>query len=62
MTMESGSDTGRKRQLVSSFNKGYYLEQNRFDTCTKDVSIDAAALAENGRNLASMLGDPYRER
>lgn len=62
MTMEAGSDTARKRQLVSSFNKGYYLEQNRFDVCTQAVSVDAAALAENGRNLASMLGDPYRER
>lgn len=62
MTMEAGEDSARKRQLVGSFNDGYYLQEKRFDTCSKDVSVDAAALAENGRHLASMLGDPYRER
>jgi hypothetical protein len=24
--------------------------------------VDVAALAENGRHISSMLGDPYRER
>lgn len=62
MTMEAGEDSARKRQLVGAFNDGYYLQEKRFDTCSKDVSVDAAALAENGRHLASMLGDPYRER
>lgn len=61
MTMESGDDPARRRQLVGSFNAGYYLQEKRFETCTKDVSVDAAALAENGRHIASMLGDPYRE-
>ena len=62
MTMEAGDDPARKRQLVGAFNAGYYLEEKRFDVCTKDVSVDAAALAENGRHIASMLGDPYREK
>lgn len=62
MTMESGDDPARRRQLVGAFNAGYYLQEKRFDVCTKDVSVDAAALAENGRHIASMLGDPYRER
>lgn len=62
MTIEAGDDSARKRQLVGAFNAGYYLQEERFDVCSKDVSVDAAALAENGRHLASMLGDPYRER
>lgn len=62
MTMESGDDAARRRQLVGSFNAGYYLEEKRYEVCVQDVSVDAAALAENGRHIASMLGDPYRER
>ncbi|MGJ8564471.1 MAG: TIGR02301 family protein [Alphaproteobacteria bacterium] len=62
MTIEAGDDSARKRQLVGAFNAGYYLQEERFEVCSKDVSVDAAALAENGRHLASMLGDPYRER
>ena len=62
MNLESGSDSARRRQLVKAFNAGYYIEESRFEACTQDVAVDAAALAENGRHIASMLGDPYRER
>ena len=62
MNLESGADSARRRQLVKAFNAGYYVEENRFEVCTQDVAIDAAALAENGRHIASMLGDPYREK
>lgn len=62
MNLESGSDSARRRQLVKAFNTGYYIEEGRFEKCTEDVAVDAAALAENGRHIASMLGDPYRER
>lgn len=61
MNLEAGPDAAKKRNLVRAFNVGYYQEQERFDTCTQSVSVDAAALAENGRHIASMLGDPYRE-
>ena len=62
MNLESGADSSRRRQLVKAFNAGYYIEENRFEKCTQDVAVDAAALAENGRHIASMLGDPYREK
>ncbi len=62
MTMESGNDAARRRELVGAFNAGFYLEEKRFDACSEAVAVDAAALAENGRHIASMLGDPYRER
>lgn len=62
MNLESGADSARRRQLVKAFNSGYYIEESRFETCSEGVAVDAAALAENGRHIASMLGDPYRER
>ena len=62
MTVESNGDTDRHRQLVRAFNAGYYQEKERHTQCTKDVSVDVAALAENGRHISSMLGDPYREQ
>ncbi len=62
MVMESNNDAARKRELVGAFNAGYYLQEKRFKVCTQDVSVDAAALAENGRHIASMLGDPYRDK
>lgn len=61
MNLEAGNDSARKRNLVRAFNVGYYQEKDRFETCSQSVSVDAAALAENGRHIASMLGDPYRE-
>lgn len=62
MNVEANEDADRKRQLIRAFNAGYYQEQERHTKCDKTVSVDVAALAENGRHLASMLGDPYRER
>ena len=62
MTVEANGDQDRHRQLVRAFNAGYYQEKDRHTQCTKEVSVDVAALAENGRHISSMLGDPYRER
>lgn len=62
MTVESNGDQDRHRQLVRAFNAGYYQEKERHTQCSKEVSVDVAALAENGRHISSMLGDPYRER
>ena len=62
MTVEANGDQDRHRQLVRAFNAGYYQEKERHTQCTKEVSVDVAALAENGRHISSMLGDPYRER
>ncbi len=62
MDVEAPKDQARRRQLIRAFNAGYYEEKDRFQTCTKNVSVDAAALSENARNIAVMLGDPYRER
>ncbi len=61
MQLEAGIDSPRRQNLVKAFNTGFYQEQDRHITCSEAVSVDAAALAENGRHLASMLGDPYRE-
>lgn len=61
MALESPNDDTRRRQLVRAFNAGYYQEESRHAKCSQSVSIDAAALAENGRSVATMLGDPYRE-
>jgi len=61
LEIEAGDDISKKDYLTAAFNKGYYLEKKRYSNCTFDVSVDAAALAENGRHLASMLGDPYRD-
>lgn len=62
MTVEAAGDDERHRQLVRAFNAGYYQEKARHSSCTNEVSVDVAALAENGRHISSMLGDPYRER
>jgi uncharacterized protein (TIGR02301 family) len=62
MDIEAPSDQARRRQLIRAFNAGYFEEKERFSACSKDVSIDAAALSENARSIAVMLGDPYRER
>jgi len=61
MAVEANGDTDRHRQLVRAFNAGYYQEKERHTQCSNQVSIDVAALAENGRHISSMLGDPYRE-
>lgn len=61
MELESPGDVARRRELVRAFNAGYYQEESRHAKCSQSVSIDAAALAENGRSVATMLGDPYRE-
>jgi len=61
LQLEAGNDEQRRQYLTRAFNAGYFLEQERFKTCSSDVSVDAAALAENGRRLATMLGDPYRD-
>ena len=60
MTMETGADSSRRRTLIRAFNAGYYHEKDRFDACSQAVSVDVAAIAENARHLAGMLGDPYR--
>lgn len=62
MDIEAPNERARKRQLIRAFNTGYYQAESRHKTCSQSVSVDAAALAENGRHIASMLGDPYRER
>ncbi len=62
MDIEVGGDDETRRKLVRAFNAGYYKEESRHKQCSQSVSIDAAALAENGRSVAAMLGDPYRER
>jgi len=61
MDVEAPLNDERRRNLIQAFNKGYYLEEGRHKDCNQAVSLDVAALAENGRNLANMLGDPYRE-
>ncbi len=62
MDVEAPGDGPRRQNLVKAFNKGFYLEQERHKECSQSVTLDVAALAENGRNLAGMLGDPYRTR
>ncbi len=61
VAIEAPDNPVRKSQLIKAFNNGYYQEQQRHDVCTETVSLDVAALAENGRNISAMLGDPYRE-
>lgn len=61
MQREAPNDETRKRNLIQAFNTGYYQEKERHVTCGESVSVDVAALAENGRHIAGMLGDPYRE-
>ena len=62
MKIEAPNDPSYRRQLIRAFNAGYYEQENRYKTCTAAVALDVAALSENGRHLATMLGDPYRER
>jgi uncharacterized protein (TIGR02301 family) len=61
MDLEAPRDGPLRRQLIRAFNAGYYEQQGRYQRCTNIVAIDVAALAENGRRLSAMLGDPYRE-
>lgn len=62
MKHEAKDDAKRRKELIKAFNTGYYEQEERYQTCSANVSIDVAALAENGRRLAVMLGDPYHER
>ncbi len=62
MKLEAPEDSARRQQLIRAFNDGYYMQKERYSQCAKTVSIDVAALAENGRRLSLMLSDPYRER
>lgn len=62
VTLEAPNNAERRREIIRAFNAGYYQEQERHQKCSKDVSVDVAALAENGRHIANMLGDPQRER
>ena len=61
LSIEARTDAKTRRELTIAFNAGYYEEQGRHATCDTTVSADVAALAENGRSLATMLGDPYRD-
>lgn len=61
MDIEAAGDAAKRTELVDAFNAGYYDQKARFSQCSNAVSTDAAALAENGRHLANMLADPYRE-
>ncbi|WP_017932463.1 TIGR02301 family protein [Robiginitomaculum antarcticum] len=61
MDIEAKGDSTKRSALVDAFNTGYYDQKDRFSQCSNAVSTDAAALAENGRHLANMLADPYRE-
>lgn len=62
MNIETAGDSTERRKLIRAFNAGYYQEEGRHAQCSQAVSADAAALAENGRSISVMLGDPYRER
>lgn len=62
MSIETAGDGADRRQLIRAFNAGYYQEEGRHSQCSNAVGADAAALAENGRHISAMLGDPYRER
>ena len=61
LDIEAPSDATTQRELTQAFNAGYYLEEGRHESCSPEVSVDVAALAENGRSIATMLGDPFRE-
>lgn len=62
MNIETAGDGAQRRKLIRAFNAGYYQEEGRHTRCSVAVAADAAALAENGRHISAMLGDPYRER
>jgi len=59
--IEAKSNIEQKQNLIKAFNKGYYLEQDRHNVCSEAVLLDVAAISENGRQLAGMLGHPFRE-
>lgn len=59
--LEAGDDPERRQNLIQAFNKGFYMETDRHTACGQAVLNDVAAIANNGRQLAGMLGDPYRE-
>lgn len=61
LQIEAPDDSARQRDLTQAFNAGYYQAEQRHARCDSTVSTDVAALAENGRAVANMLGDPYRE-
>lgn len=61
LRVEADGDAEKQRELTQAFNAGYYNEQSRHASCTPALAADVAALAENGRSVARMLGDPYRE-
>lgn len=61
LDVEAPDDTSRQRDLTQAFNAGFYQAQERHERCDASVSTDVAALAESGRSVANMLGDPYRE-
>ena len=58
MSVEAGEDTERHRQLVRAFNAGYYQEKERHTQCSLKVSVDVAALAENGRHISVYVRRP----
>ena len=61
IAIEASDDNKKQRELTQAFNAGFFQEQNRHETCSPALANDVAALAENGRSVARMLGDPYRE-
>ncbi len=61
MRREANGKAGYHSQLIRAFNAGFYQQQGNQHQCNQTVAIEVAALAENGRRLAVMLGDPYRE-
>jgi len=58
---EAPGDVAKQRELTQAFNAGFYQEKQRHSVCSQSVNADVAALAENGRSVSRMLGDPYRE-
>ena len=62
MKVEAPKNSAKRKRLIRAFNTGYYEQKERYEECSNTVSIDVAALAENGRRISTMLGDPYRER
>lgn len=61
LDIEAPGDLPKQRELTQAFNAGFYQEKSRHSVCSESVSADVAALAENGRSVSRMLGDPYRE-